>query len=175
MCKFRDFEKYEVYSDGRIWSYLTNKFLKPSTDKQGYQIVSLSDNEGKVKKYLVHRVIYESVTGEPIPKGMQCNHINECKSDNRFCNINLLTPKQNINWGTCIERSAKAHSKVLTNNKKISKAVGAFKDEKLVMTFPSTQEAGRQGFGQGAVAACCRNCYSREGNNFYKGYTWKYL
>ena len=55
------------------------------------------------------------------------------------------------------------------------KQVGAFKDGKLVMTFPSTKEAKRNGFDQSAVSACCRNCYSREGNNVYKGFEWRYI
>ena len=74
---FKDYTKYEIYEDGRIWSYSRNKFLKPKID-DGYQRVHLTDNEGKQKWYLVHRVVYEAVTGEPIPEGMQCNHINEC-------------------------------------------------------------------------------------------------
>ena len=36
MSKFRNFEKYEIYEDGRIWSYKTNRSLKPGTDKVGY-------------------------------------------------------------------------------------------------------------------------------------------
>lgn len=165
MSKFRNFEKYEVYEDGKIWSYKYKKFLKPTTLPSGYQQVSLSDNEGKIKNYLVHRVVYESVTGEQIPEGMQVNHINECKTDNRFENINLMTPKDNTNWGSGIERCAKARSK----------QVGAFKKGELIMTFPSTSETRRQGFNQGAVWACCRNCYIREGNNVYKGFEWRYL
>ena len=47
--KFRDYSNYEVYEDGRIWSYLRNKFLKPQTVKGGYQQVCLTDNEGKRK------------------------------------------------------------------------------------------------------------------------------
>ena len=43
------------------------------------------------------------------------------------------------------------------------------------MVFPSIAEAHRQGFNQGHVASCCRNCYLREGNNVYKGYEWRYL
>lgn len=96
---FRDFTKYEVYDDGRVWSYKRNKFLKPHLDKDGYYQIRLTDNEGKQKSYLVHRVVYESVTGKPIPKGMQINHINEVKTDNRFFeNLELVTPKQNSNW-----------------------------------------------------------------------------
>ena len=171
---YKDFTKYEVYEDGKIWSYKTNRFLKPVTNHNGYQQVGLVDNEGKRKTYFVHKVVYEAVTSEPIPEGMQCNHINEDKTDNRFCNLNLLTPKQNVNWGTCIERRAKTHSKA-NKNGKLSKQVGAFKDGELVLVFPSTREAQRQGFNQGAVAACCRNCYMREGNNIYKGYEWRYI
>ena len=29
MSKFRDYDKYEVFEDGRIWSYKSKKFLKP--------------------------------------------------------------------------------------------------------------------------------------------------
>ena len=49
MSKFRDFDKYEIYEDGRIWSYKTKRFLKPITRKDGYQIVNLYDNDGKMK------------------------------------------------------------------------------------------------------------------------------
>lgn len=153
---FRDFNKYEVYEDGKIWSYKTNKFLKPETSTSGYQQVMLSDNEGNIKMYQVHRVVYQAVTGEPIPSGLEVNHINENKSDNRFENLNLLTHKENINFGT--------------RNERCSKEVGAFQNGKLVMIFHSTQEAGRNGFDQGTVAACCRG-----ERKTHKGFEWKYI
>lgn len=171
---FKDYTKYEIYEDGRIWSYSRNKFLKPKTD-DGYQRVHLTDNEGKQKWYLVHRVVYEAVTRSPIPEGLQVNHINEIKTDNRFENLNLMTQKENINWGTRTERAIKSISKARINNPKRSKAVGAFKNSELVIVFASTQEAGRQGFNQSAVVSCCNNCFNREGNNVYKGFEWRYL
>ena len=167
---YKDFTKYEVFDDGRIWSYSRKKFLKPKTEKNGYQRVCLSDNECKMKWYYLHRVVYEAVTGESIPEGMQCNHINEDKTDNRFCNINLLTPKENTNWGTRNSRASKAISKANTNNPKRSKMVGAFKNGNIVFTFPSTMEAGRNGFNSSAVSRCCNGKLPH-----YKGYTWKYL
>lgn len=171
MSKFRDFEKYYVFEDGRIYSYKSKKFLKPKLEKDGYQRVGLYDNEGKRKWYFVHRVIYEAVSGEHIPEGMDVNHINEVKTDNRFSNLNIMTRKENINWGTGIERCHKS----LINNPNRSKQVGAYKNGELVITFPSTAECGRQGFNRGNVVMCCKNCYIREGNNVYKGYTWKYI
>lgn len=175
MSKFRNFEKYDVYEDGRIWSYSHKKFLKPITKKNGYQQVALTDNEGKCKWYFLHRVVYETFSGEPIPPNMQVNHIDEKKDNNARSNLNLMSAKQNINWGSGISRRAKTQSKVLINNPKSSKAVGAFKNGNLVMAFPSLMEAQRQGFNHSAVFYCCRNCYIREGNNKYKGFEWRYL
>lgn len=157
---FKDFTKYEVYEDGRIWSYSHKKWLKPAITKDGYKQVFLSDNEGKGKWYRVHRVVYESVTGEPIPSCFEINHINEVKTDNRFANLNLMTHKDNVNFGSRTERASKAQSK----------QVGAYKNGKLVMTFSSTVEAGRQGFNQCHISECCN--YKRK---THKGYTWKYL
>ena len=162
---FRDFTKYEVFENGLIWSYSHKKFLKPQTNNKGYKQVYLSDNEGNIKMYKVHRIVYESVTGKPIPEGLEVNHLDENKANNHISNLNLMTHKENVNFGTRNSRDAKAKSK----------QVGAYKDGKLVLSFSSTREAQRQeGFNHSNISACCRNCYMREGNNVYKGYTWKY-
>lgn len=164
--KFRDYDNYEVYPDGRIFSYLTNKFLKPVTKPNGYKKVCLIDNNGNSKQYYIHRVVWEAVTGSPIPEGYEINHISESKDENFFENLELVTHKYNMNYGSRNEISSKA----LTNNPKLSKSVGAFKNNELIMTFPSTREAGRQGFNSGNVSACCRGKLQH-----YKGYTWKYI
>ena len=163
--KFRNYTDYEVYEDGRIYSYKSKKFLKPQTLKGGYQQVCLTDNNCNKKKYYLHRVVWESVTGEPIPQRMEINHISESKDENFFANLQLVSHKENINFGTRSKRASKSRFK----------QVGAFKDGELIMSFPSIAEAGRQGFKQGNVCACCRNCFNREGNNVYKGFTWKYI
>lgn len=171
MSKFRQYDKYEVFEDSRIWSYKSNKWLKHITDTNGYQKVQLFDNEGNGKWYKVHRVVYEAVTGEPIPSDMEINHRSEVKTENMISNLELVSHKENINYGSRTERAKKSN----INNPKKSKQVGAFKNGELLMSFPSTAEAHRNGFNSSAVSACCRNCFHREGNNVYKGYTWKYL
>lgn len=166
MSKFRNFEKYEVFEDGRIWSYKSKKFLKPRTDTSGYKQVVLYDNEGKGKNYLLHRIVYETFSGSPIPPNMEINHISEAKDENFFENLQLLSHKDNLNYGT---RNSRA-SKTKTNNPKTSKYVGAFKDGKLAMTFPSTNEAQRQGFCSAHICDCCNGK-----RNTHKGYTWRYI
>ena len=98
--KFRNYSNYEIYDGGRIWSYKRSKFLKPSTLPNGYQKVTLTDNEGKQKNYYLHRVVWESVTGEPIPSNMQINHIDDNKENNARSNLELLSPKKNCNYGS---------------------------------------------------------------------------
>lgn len=179
--KFRNYDNYDVFEDGRIYSYKKKKFLKPETNNKGYKQVLLYDNEGKRKLYLLHRVVWEAVTGSPIPKGYEINHISEDKTSNMISNLQLVSHKENCNYGTRNTKisnntnRSKSISKALTNNPKISKAVGAFKDGKLVMAFPSLMEAQRNGFHQGNVSMCCRNCFNKPGNNKYKGFEWKYI
>lgn len=43
----------------------------------------------------VHRLVWESVHG-PIPRGLEINHINGIKTDNRIANLELVTRRENI-------------------------------------------------------------------------------
>lgn len=157
---------------GRIWSEKRHKWLRPSKTNNDYWQVHLQCEEGN-QHFYVHRLMWETFNG-PIPEGMQVNHINEGaegKKDNRLENLNLMTPEQNSNFGTRSARSAAAR----VNHVDMSKQVYQYSlDGELVRTWPSTKECGRNGFHQGAVAACCRGCYMRQGNSIYKGYRWSY-
>ena len=111
--------------------------------------------------------MWEAVTGEPIPENLEINHISEIKTENFFANLQLISHKENCNFGSRNERARKAN----TNGKR-SKAVGAFKDGELVMIFPSVNEAQRQGFDIGSVGKCCRGVKNYK---THKGYEWRYL
>lgn len=163
---FRNYKKYEVFDDGRVYSYKSKRFLKLKKDKRGYSRICLSDNNGEIKNYQLHRVVYESIRGE-IPEGLQVNHIDEDKSNNSISNLNLMTPKANCNFGSRNERIAEK----LTNRTDLSKQVGAYnKDGVLIMTFSSTAEAQRAGFSSGHISKCCRG-----ERKSHKGYQWKYM
>lgn len=64
---------------------------------------------GEAHHYNWSRCIWTSFNG-PIPAGMQVNHIDENPANNRLDNLNLMTPKENTNWGTGIKRRAKSTS-----------------------------------------------------------------
>ena len=159
-----DYKNYILYpKEGKIYSTKTNRYIGHQNPK-GYWDCSIRNNNGEVWRTKVHRVIYRSINGE-IPKDIQVNHIDEDKSNNNIFNLNLMTPKENTNYGTGIARRV-AQQK----NGKLSKAVAAYKDGKLVMTFPSTREAQRQGYNSGGVSACCRGKRA-----LFMGYKWQYI
>ena len=63
-----------------------------------YRRIGLRKN-GKRYWFFVHRLVYEAFNG-PIPPGMQINHIDENPENNCVDNLNLLTQKENSNWGS---------------------------------------------------------------------------
>ena len=164
---FRDFKDYDFTYDGRVWSYKTNKWMKPKVDKDGYHTIGLYKN-GEQKWYYLHRAEYEAVTGKPIPEGYEVNHIDENKLNNHFDNLNLMTHRDNCNFGTRNERAAKAN----TNHPNKSKRVQAFdKQGNLVFDFPSTMEAERQfGFSNQHISSCCNGKQKS-----HKGFIWRYV
>lgn len=64
-------------------------FLHPS----GYVHVNLSAG-GNKKQVRAHRIIYQAAYGE-IPDGCVIDHINGDKSDNRLCNLQMMTAEGN--------------------------------------------------------------------------------
>lgn len=166
---------YKVSNWGRILSlnYQNTgkaKLMNPSDDKDGYFQVQLCKN-GETKTCKVHRLIAETFLENPENKP-QVNHKDEDKTNNfvflnedgsvdkEKSNLEWSTPKENSNHGTRTERMAKAKSK---------RVLQLSLSGDLIREWESTQECGRNGFNQGAVAACCRG-----ERKTYKGFLWMY-
>lgn len=89
------FENYEVSSFGRVRHKHNKHVLKPSSDRYGYQKVSL----GNVDNVQVHRLICESFYGEPGIQNAQVNHIDCNRQNNHVLNLEWCTPSENVRWG----------------------------------------------------------------------------
>ena len=128
---------------------------------KGYLNVSIGN-----KKFRVNRLVYMTFVGD-IPDGLEVNHLDEDKHNNRLDNLNLLSHGDNMRWGTGNARRAAA----LTNHPKMSKAVQALNPitMEVVYEFPSTQEAQRHGFKQGSISKCCNGKRKK-----HKGFIWRY-
>ena len=150
---------YDASNFGRIRSLKFGKvkILKPFGKKNDYLRIELN-KDGKRKRYSVHSLVYEAFNGE-IPEDMQVNHINEIKTDNSLWNLNLMSPKENSNYGTGIKRRVEKHSKAVLQL--------TYPEGKFIKEWPSATEAGRHGFNQGAILRCCNGKLKQ-----YKGYKW---
>ncbi len=87
--------------DGHVYSVKSKsvKRLKQSKQKSGYMKVTLTDN-GKLKSCWTHRLVADAWI-EPSDQDRhgnprnQINHINSIKSDNRLCNLERNSAKEN--------------------------------------------------------------------------------
>ena len=107
---------YQVSNMGRVMSVNYNhttkcKVLMPVKNTDNYLTVLLYKDR-KRKRLLIHRLVWQTFNG-PIPEGLQINHIDENPQNNSLDNLNLMTPKENSNWGTRTERMRNT----LRNNK----------------------------------------------------------
>ena len=161
---------YQVSNQGRVKSLerknshgrtVKERILKGTPDKDGYLKIGLYGSTGKQKWFQVHRLVGEAFIQNPDEKP-QINHINEIKTDNRACNLEWCTCKQNINHGSRNERVAKA----------LGKPIGQYKlDGQLIKVWSSTATVERQtGFSQGSIWGVASGRYKQA-----YGYIWKYI
>lgn len=95
-----NFSRYVAGEDGNLYS--TNykrtgklRVLKPAINKSGYLNTVLLDDSGKYRPVLVHRVVCSAYIGE-VPQGMEVNHKNGIKTDNRPENLEYVTRSENL-------------------------------------------------------------------------------
>lgn len=93
---------YEVSDLGRLRRVSTygsrpkplNRIITPHRKWTGYVDYWLWSN-GKPKRRIAHRLIWESFNGT-IPSGLQINHKNGLKNDNRLENLEVVTVSVNM-------------------------------------------------------------------------------
>ena len=83
-------------ASGRLYYQKTKREIPQHKINSGYMMVNVPKPFGEKgrDKLLVHRAVWESFHGE-IPANMESDHINDDPTDNRLCNLQLLTPSEN--------------------------------------------------------------------------------
>lgn len=170
---------YEVSDHGNIRSlFRYKKTLKWNIGKNGYATVQLFKNKTG-KRLLVHRIVASAFIRLPYEKE-QVNHIDENKLNNTLINLEWVTPLENMNYGTRLQRQ-KAHTDYSTlkrkiiaikNGKSVSKPVIQIsKTGEIIKVFNSAKEAHIEtGLNHSHIIECCKGKrYKTVG-----GYVWKY-
>ena len=162
-----NYEGYQVSNLGRVKSLeridalgrkVEEKILKPQLVRRYYRVCLCKQSIKKT--YRVHRLVWEAFNGT-IPEGYEINHLDERPINNRLSNLSLVTHKENVTWGTGIERSVKKRSKVVLQ---------FTLDNILVKEFLSTIQIERElGFSCGNIVNCCKGRYKTA-----YGYIWRY-
>lgn len=87
---------YEISSLGRVKSLKSDKplIMKPKVESNGYLRISLYNNK-KGHSVSVHKLVAEAFLGRR-PDGMQVNHIDGDKTNNKVDNLEYCTCSENI-------------------------------------------------------------------------------
>jgi hypothetical protein len=85
---------YQISNTGKVKSFVSNKILKPITDKDGYLRVCLCVNQ-KRKSHIIHRIVAKVFIPNPQNKP-HINHLDFNITNNCVSNLEWCTPKENI-------------------------------------------------------------------------------
>ena len=108
------------FNHGKEFKRLYNgQILKVRSNRGGYQLAHLA-KDGKHRDFSLHRLIYFSFHPEADTM-LEVNHIDEDVTNNYLSNLNLMSSKDNANWGTRGKRIGaaikEARKKKFWNNK----------------------------------------------------------
>lgn len=168
---------YQVSNFGRVRSLdrvdsnghkVKGKILKLKVNNKGYLYITLH-KDGKSKHFTIHRLVATAFIPNPdnLP---QVNHKNETKTDNIWTNLEWVTQKYNLNYGTCQEK----RSEKLKGKKQPNITGDKHPMARKVICLETKQVFGcirdaEDWCGKGGVGACCKGRAETAG-----GYHWQY-
>lgn len=179
-CRVRSLDRVvERMNMGKLRKHLIKgQILKPHVlNVYGKKRLQITLCKNGTKKFpIIGRLVYEAFVGN-IEDGMQLNHIDEDPSNNKVENLNLMTPKENSNWGTRNQRLGETFKR----NGKCSQPIDQIdpKTGEILNSFPSAKEAQRElGFAQSNISRAANGGYLYKGE-WYKitqmyGFIWKW-
>ena len=86
--------KYKIGEDGSVVEIITETPAKIYTNSSGYKYLSTEISE-KESERAVHRLVYKYFINSEIETGLVIDHIDGCRSNNHYTNLQKLTYSQN--------------------------------------------------------------------------------
>ena len=121
----KNYEDYDLYEDGRVYSSKHNKFLKPHiiTKKDGYkQILVGLCKTGKQKQFIVARLLVQHYKPNEWNETKQVDHIDGDPTNNKLENLRMVTSFQNTQNTKC-HSDNKLGIKNITYDKRYNKYI----------------------------------------------------
>ena len=156
---------YQISNFGRVKSFYfkSPRILKPHKVK-GYSNVELYKNKKK-KQFYIHRLVMENFCPIENMNVLDVNHKDEDKSNNHISNLEWMTHKDNLNYGS---RAEKARMKMQGKNSSRSKKVRCIEKD---VIYEALREAERQlGIPATNISKACKGKIKTAG-----GYHWEYV
>lgn len=150
------YPNYEISSLGEVKNTHRGTVVRPVLTRKGYERVGLwKNNKGKIES--VHKLVMEAFVGA-CPKGLQINHKNGVKTDNRLSNLEYVTQSENM-----------LHAYNSGLNKKRKRAIQLTLSGEKVKTFESLISAEIEGFKRDQISLCCSGK-----RKTHRGFRWQY-
>ena len=169
---------YDLYAgskDGNVIHIIKRIPHKGNKAHNGYLMVGVRKHgQSGQKTYQVHRFIWECFNGI-IPDGKVIDHINNNKEDNKLCNLQIVTHKQNC------KKSAKERDYTFAaKNHENRKCVKATNKDTTEVSYYKSMYAVQQhlGINVGIVKMVCEslnNCKSGKSKVDCYYYTFEYI
>lgn len=156
---------YQISNFGRVKSfYFKNPCILKPHKVRGYSNVALYKNKKK-KQFYIHRLVMENFYPIENTNVLDVNHKDEDKSNNHISNLEWMTHKDNLNYGS---RTEKARMKRQGKNSSRSKKVRCIEKD---VIYEALREAERQlGIPASNISRACKGKIKTAG-----GYHWEYV
>lgn len=145
--------------------------LKPSQDRSGYLIVTLTNKSGR-KRWLIHRIVAVTFI-DNVEQKPQVNHLNGIKNDNRLENLEWATISENMKHAFATGLKQPIMCRIGCNNEQNGKSRKIYQytlDGQFIKEWPSLQEVNRElKFHHANTGACARGKLKTA-----YGFVWKY-
>ena len=159
--EIQDFPNYQISNYGNVFSKNRNKILSPCDDSHGYLMVHLwKNNRQYVKK--IHRLVAETFLENP-NNFQDVNHKDENKKNNNISNLEWISRKDNLNYGTRNQRANATRKKPVYQIDKDTLDI--------INKFDSAKDASKQtGINSSNITQVCKHSRKTAGN-----YIWKFV
>lgn len=159
----KECQDYEVSSEGRIRNIKTGRIMKTNINTRGYRQVCLRENKKQVVKR-VHRLVADAFY-DGCHNGLDVNHIDGDKLNNKVSNLEWCTRKENIQhaFKSGLSKSNLNNNLRQKGNERMKEIVG--KAVRVIETnkvYPSLNECARQtGCNPSDIAKCCKGYFNQ--------------